>query len=147
MFFVSMEGATMAASNARCELPKGDFAGEGKWSDFTNGSGSYQVTTTVGNEVITTTYRFGDNIRTLKMLVGPKVDSKCEINVEEGGQIIGSGACSDMGCTYRIKQDDLRLEENFMFQSDKLFRIGFKIAPSKADKGIISWQEVLVVKS
>lgn len=152
MFASYVLGFLLISANAwsaekKCEFAPATYAGEGKWQNFADEEDIYQVTTEFKGAVIDSVYKINDE-QTLKLhMTVTNENGACRLSVTVDGKAeAGSGHCSDVGCTYRVKADDLRLEEHFMLQNNQLYRVGFKVNPSKGDKGIISWAERLPKK-
>lgn len=133
------------AASPKCEFPAAVYAGEGAMRNFADDEvRTYQVKTEFSGKEIKSVYKIGgETTLTLVMRLSIEGDT-CVMSVEADGQVTNdAGKCGEHGCSYRLKHDDLRLEENFMLQGGELYRIGFRVHPSRGDNGIVSWSEKL----
>jgi hypothetical protein len=133
------------AAEKKCEFDAATYKGKGEWKNFADDKGVYEVTTEFKGTEVESVYDLGDGKEFRVTLTLAVEDGKCSVSVEasDKNKKGGSGYCNEYGCSYRVKGDDLRLEENFMLKEGHLYRIGFRVHPSLGDKGIISWAEKL----
>lgn len=135
-------------SQEACKLPIGVFEGVGSWQDFDDGTGKYMVKTEVFENEIQNNYTLADGKEwKISLSMTKSNEGECLLSVhQEAGEPTLAGKCSELACSYVLKEDGLRLREKFMFLENKIYRTGFKIKLQDGDKGIISWEEKLSLK-
>jgi hypothetical protein len=136
-------GGLLQAAESNCKFPDASYTGTGAWKDFADHSGSYTVTTEFSGASVVNRYKVGTEEFALRLDLRQTPEG-CVVKVSTTNHADGgTGNCNANGCSYRVKTNDLRLEEHFMLKDEFLYRVGFKVIPSKIDEGIISWSEKL----
>lgn len=116
-------------------IPDGVYQGQGRWSDNSGHFGSYEISTKVKGNIVSSAYTFGTQKKQYDFEVKPSSNGHFDVRVS--GQKAGEGYCLTVQCHYTAAFAKTKLEETLTFYQDNLYRIG-----SKDENGaVITWEE------
>lgn len=121
MFAVLMSSFLLYANPAEAEtqLPQGHYTGQGKWYNDGNMLDYYTATLSIEDKKLLSDYadKFGTYQRQLE-LSGPFENLVLSLNQKA----LGSGYCIGNFCSFEWHENDAKVEEIWIFESDKNIR-------------------------
>ena len=121
---------------AASPIQNGAYKGAAQWKSSAAQSGTYNVTTTIADGTVTSSYAW-DNGQTQTWTFSASPDANGVFEVVSGGQKVGEGYCFDVQCHYTAFNGNL--EETLTFYGNALYKLGSK----RVNGTTIIWQEQL----
>ena len=128
--------SNIALASQGTALVAGSYSGHGDWRDNSGQVGSYEITTTVNSDSISSDYQFDG--QTTNWTLELVANGNGFFDVAPGSSTPGKMYCYEVQCHFNAS--GINLEETLTFYDSKLYKLGSKTI---ADGTTIMWQEVL----
>lgn len=128
---------TGSGAMAMTIVPEGRYQGEGRWTDLSGNTGSYEVSVQVSGQTFANKYEFGGQTRQFDFET--KASSAGRFDVLVANAKVGEGYCMSAQCHYTASFDGKDFEETMTYYQDHVYRLG-----SKSENGVkITWEEAM----